>query len=393
MTSPPPSPTPDHHGSLSRARVHAPQRPVNVVNRLYRGREVFFHCVRTVADVMTHEVACLYPDHTIGDAVSLMREYACHHVPILVPGDDPDAPERLVGLVSQRDVARVVGAGGDLDGHAEDVMAEPLSSICTRDPVTITPQTALPLALRVLVERKFDCLPVVAPQDPGALVGILTDNDIVNCFLRMEALRKAQLTGAGPVPQLTQSVERLIDALMGRVEDVMSTALFTVAPDTPVGEVIGAIQERRIRHVPVVDARGQVLGVVTDRDALAALPRPPRFLGPRRPEGFRAHLFRHDPSDEATRRALAQPAIHVMSPCPVAVAPRTPLVRLAELFSGNWRGFFPVVDDDRRLLGLVTQTDFLTGIVSLSRIIARQRRGQDRGPITPRRRGSEERQH
>ena len=52
------------------------------------------------------------------------------------------------------------------------------------------------------------------------------------------------------------------------VRDVMTSRVFTVGPDESIRVLQDLMRKKRIRHVPVVDNRGAVLGVVSERDVL-----------------------------------------------------------------------------------------------------------------------------
>ncbi|MBL4688151.1 MAG: CBS domain-containing protein [Nannocystaceae bacterium] len=353
----------------------AARRPRGVVQRLFRGEEVFFHSMRTVADIMTSELECLRTGDTVQDAAELLGRRHVHHVPIIVDAlsDDPSDAPTLAGLVSQRDIARALDptqaahpTPGEISGRS------PLSRLMTRDLISVTAETKVTDAILLMIERKVDCLPVLNTTGQRGLQGIVTTTDVITSFLRMEALRKCRLGPGRNTTRSTLSSGRLIDALMGRVDDVMTTTLHELSPTDSVARAVEIIQDHRVRHVPVVDDQHRLLGVVTDRDIAALLPAPgpDREREPDRRGKFRARLFRIDNNDPRYAAALDTPVHRIMSPSPVAVAPGTPLVRLADLFSDTWLGYFPVVDRERStLVGLVTQTDFLVGIMALSRLI------------------------
>lgn len=62
------------------------------------------------------------------------------------------------------------------------------------------------------------------------------------------------------------------------VRDLMTTALVTVAPDTPVLEARKRMHAERIRHLLVTSAHGSLEGIVTDRDIRLNLPSPATSL-------------------------------------------------------------------------------------------------------------------
>src|SRR5690606_38356298 len=89
-----------------------------------------------------------------------------------------------VGVVTDRDLRRPNWNGDDLlsvrdmyllgdELRVFDVMSE--------DPITVTPDELTATAARIMVENKFDCLPVL--DDRGAVVGILTSSDLLGALV------------------------------------------------------------------------------------------------------------------------------------------------------------------------------------------------------------------
>jgi CBS domain-containing protein len=55
------------------------------------------------------------------------------------------------------------------------------------------------------------------------------------------------------------------------VRDIMTRNPFSIEPETPLGTAIDVMVEHKIRHLPVVDERGGVVGIITDRDLRSAI--------------------------------------------------------------------------------------------------------------------------
>jgi CBS domain-containing membrane protein len=111
------------------------------------------------------------------------------------------------------------------------------------------------------------------------------------------------------------------------VSDLMSTALLTVKASDPLIEARADMEIGVVRHLPVVDDRGRLVGIVSDRD----LVRTP------------------------ARRKVAD----VMSRDIVTARPEEPAHVAASHMLEHRIGSIPVVDDDGALLGVVTVTDYL----------------------------------
>jgi CBS domain-containing protein len=114
------------------------------------------------------------------------------------------------------------------------------------------------------------------------------------------------------------------------VSDLMTTNLITVNLNETLAEAHAEMELGIIRHLPVIDDRGRLVGVVSDRDLLSvASSRKPRRV-----------------SDVMTR--------HV-----VTTQPEAPASQAAGMMLDHKIGSVLVVDEQETLIGMVTQTDYL----------------------------------
>ncbi|HKJ23503.1 MAG TPA: CBS domain-containing protein [Myxococcota bacterium] len=123
-----------------------------------------------------------------------------------------------------------------------------------------------------------------------------------------------------------------------RVSELMTPKPITVTPDTPVGEVFELMDERRIRHVPVVDADGELQGIVSQRDLVGLA-------------GAGLHPTRAALGDATVAELMNEAVDTVSSDCCAAEAARHML--------RTKRGSLPVVDRKMRVIGIVTEADFV----------------------------------
>jgi CBS domain-containing protein len=137
-----------------------------------------------------------------------------------------------------------------------------------------------------------------------------------------------------------------------KVEDVMSRDVATVTPGTSLKHVAQILVERDISGVPVVDANGQVMGVVSETDLLAKERADPPARG-----GPLAWLV--DPIEIIERRKLgARVAGEVMTAPPVTISPYRNLATAAAVMLDNRVNRLPVVVDGK-LVGIVTRADLV----------------------------------
>lgn len=125
--------------------------------------------------------------------------------------------------------------------------------LMTAYPITVGPDNTLGEAIEEMLRRHVRGLPVCAD---GALVGMITDRD-VRIALGADArhLALANLEGA---------------ALKDRVSDWMSTGAASVDPEEDAGVACRAILAARVGAMPVVDADGEVVGILSTSDLLEA---------------------------------------------------------------------------------------------------------------------------
>lgn len=134
----------------------------------------------TAAAVMSECPISVSPRETALDALSLMREHGIRH--LLVVDDEGE----LLGVLSDRDLRGIPFVVFDRQELEDEEVARSLrdtqiDELYTRNPETISVDTPLGEAGRLLVENKFGCLPVTSGAQ---VVGILTEADFVKLVVR-----------------------------------------------------------------------------------------------------------------------------------------------------------------------------------------------------------------
>lgn len=124
------------------------------------------------------------------------------------------------------------------DIHVKDLMS--VTVVC------ISPQTELTVALQVMLDNRYSCMVVVEEELP---VGIITERDIVR--LMTEFLS-----------------HRPFDSI--RVAEVMSAPVMTVSETTTLFDALVVSNSQKIRHMPVVNGEGAMIGLVTQSDLTQA---------------------------------------------------------------------------------------------------------------------------
>lgn len=262
-----------------------------------------------VRDVMmTTRLATVRPGDDLALAAQIVSWSNGRHLPVV-------ERDEIVGVISERDILahRRPGSTGASDIAVKEVMRRPA--------VTIDADAPLVAAISLMFNRKLGCLPVLAE---GTLVGILTTTDL----LRHE-LDTAIQRPAGQLPDPVRMFMKPLPALVTPTDELFDAAA-----------LMGA---RGIRHLPVVDNAKRVVGVLSDRDVRAALGDPRRFLTePGARERFR---------QTSVADVMSKPGITVHADSPITVAIDQLLL--------NRVGALPVVDDQGRILGILSYFDFI----------------------------------
>lgn len=116
-------------------------------------------------------------------------------------------------------------------------------------------------------------------------------------------------------------------------QQVMTRPAECIALDMPIREARELMQKKRFRHLPVISREGKLTGIVSDRDLLREGETPSRLI------------------------------FQCMSNRVLTATPETPIRQIAEAFLHNRIGALPIVDEEHRVIGIITTTDILRAIV------------------------------
>lgn len=159
-----------------------------------------------VAEWMVKEPIVVTLDHKVQDCVDLMREHSIRHLPVV-------ENQKLIGLVTESDLREVF-----LASLVEDLTIE---GVMIKEPLTVTPDTEIEDAAKLIYYHKIGGLPVV--DDYAQVVGILTVADLVEAFIELMGLLKSSSridVILGDDPEAFERVSGLIRSNGGEVISV-----------------------------------------------------------------------------------------------------------------------------------------------------------------------------
>ncbi|MDA8203625.1 MAG: CBS domain-containing protein [Chloroflexi bacterium] len=143
------------------------------------------------------------------------------------------------------------------------------------------------------------------------------------------------------------------------VSELMRRDVETVSPDTKVRDSTALLLERGIKSLPVIDADGRVVGIVTLGDLLrrAGVSMRPSFVGGIAEGGMAEYLGGLGSRDRTVRE--------IMSHQVVTIEPERPATEAVALLGKHRVKRLPVVAADGRLIGIVSRADLLRGVTGI----------------------------
>lgn len=203
--------------------------------------------------------------------------------------------------------------------------------------------------------RRYPHVPQPVKTAPGEPRQGFTDADLDAVLARRNELLDVSRDELRELLEQTelQAYRRRLGAL--RCQDVMSRAPQTVHFGTPLQEAWTLLRRRHVKALPVVDRAQRVVGVVTLADFLRGVPLDLHEGWHRRlRDWLRPSGSSHSDKPEVVGQIMTREVR-------VASADR-PLADLVPLFAASGHHHIPVIDGERRLVGILTQTDLVRAL-------------------------------
>lgn len=142
-----------------------------------------------------------------------------------------------------------------------------------------------------------------------------------------------------------------------KVADIMTREVVSVRPDMRVGQIARVFRENQLSGLPVVTDRGDLVGVITELDMVKRHARPqlPAFLpllGAYIPLGTKEYK-------ESLRRITGVTAADIMTTPVNTISLDASIEDAATVMVSNRANPLPVVDDNGRMVGIISRTDIL----------------------------------
>ena len=154
------------------------------------------------------------------------------------------------------------------------------------------------------------------------------------------------------------------------VSEKMAKNVITIGPDTKLSEVRDLMLKNNIRHIPVVDAEGLLIGIVSDRDMRSAMP---------------SSLLKKEDYEKTLAMVMEHTAREIMTENPLTISVYYTIQDTLLVMRQKRVGALPVIDEQGYLKGILSTRDLLSSFVNvmgigepgtLLCILAKEQQGQ-----------------
>lgn len=268
-------------------------------------------------DYMVTEVATVYPNDTISHARNLMLERGVKRLLVV------DKEGKLVGILTLRDIVRILSSRR-APWKWRSLEDSLIGTYMTKDPVTVTPDTTIYEAAKLMIELGISGLPVVRSN---SLVGLLTKTDLIRYF--------AEKMGG-----------------VFSVRDLMKKDVITVRETDNVKKAAKIMMEKGVKRLIVTDSARKILGIVTETDLA--------YVGA---IWSKKRIVIETLAGREVRGVKAKTVGEIMKTPVVTVKPKDDAAKAARMMLEFGFSGFPVSSDGEKLEGLITKTDVIKGII------------------------------
>ncbi|MGI6368017.1 MAG: CBS and ACT domain-containing protein [Anaerolineae bacterium] len=198
-----------------------------------------------VKDRMSRHPITIRPDLSLADALRVMRDAKVRRLPVV------DREDRLVGIVLEKDLLYASPSPAtSLSVYELNYLVSRITvdSLMTRDVVTVSEDTALEEAARIMADHNIGGLPVMRD---GVLVGMITESDLFKVFIELLGARDWGLRVTLKVADRRGVLAKLSAAITATGADIV--ALSTFWGDDPTNRdlviKIQGIQREQVEHI------------------------------------------------------------------------------------------------------------------------------------------------
>ncbi len=276
-----------------------------------------------VSTYMSSPVYVVRPNDNLAYARNLMLKKGISRLVVV------NEVEKPVGIITTTDIVETM-YGSNFYKPLDRVY---VSDVMTKELITIEENKSLRTAAHLMVKHKIGGLPVVNSE--GKLVGIITRSDIARAY--------------------GEKYKGLYHA-----SEVMRTDFPKASPTHSIYYILKLMESSVIRKVVIVDENDKVMGIVAKKDVAFAYT-PAALLSARGKDRFVKSKVVDPLKDKIVplRNYLVPVAEDIMTKDVITSGPEEDSAAIAKSMYDEGIGSIPIVDSERRVLGLVTKLDIV----------------------------------
>jgi len=271
-----------------------------------------------VKDLMAKDLLVVDKDQNIHDVLKIMKKHKISRLPVI--NTNHNHQKELVGIITEKDIAFRLGSskyGNLAPSHFH------VSTVMTPKPVTVESDSNVVTAAKIMLEHKIGGVPVLEGRE---LNGMLTKSDLLSTFQ------------GRPFSEIA-------------IKDRMKTDFISIGSQERLVHARRLIFDEDVGRLPVID-NGELEGILTAKDIALSM------------MSFRKVVpDKHQPA--RIRNLMVEDVMtqNVKTINQSAVVSDAAIMMIENNFSG-----LPVVDDNDKMVGLITKTDFLDLMVEMEEV-------------------------
>jgi CBS domain-containing protein len=268
-----------------------------------------------VKNIMSEDIVSIDKDQNICDALRVMKKHKMSRLAVI--NTNHDNVKEMVGMITEKDIANKLGSSkyGNLPPSHFHV-----STVMTNELFAVDTETDIGYAANLMLENNIGGIPVM---DDGDVIGLVTKSDLIDTCRGKAYENKS-------------------------VQDLMSTDLITVSPSDRLVHARRVMMDAKVGRLLVMEEE-DLVGLVTSKDISRAM------------ISFRKVV----PDKHKSARIRNLLVDDVMSQGIRMVSMTSSIPEVAQMMLDQGISGFPVEDENRNPVGLITKTDLLDLIVEM----------------------------
>jgi CBS domain-containing protein len=244
-----------------------------------------------VKDIMVKDLFTIDKDDMVSYAMELMVKKRVSRLLVVDKG-------KLVGVITEKDIADRLGSSKTKSLPASAVH---VSGVMSDNPLTVTPQTDIVEAAKIMVEKQISSLPAIENEE---LVGVITKSTMTRLCLHIDNIFVGQIMTKSPITttpfdrvvnvrrtmlernisslpvleggelvgmvtegQIALYLAQFRDNVPGKYQDeIMQKAPSKLYPDKKVGYAADLMHKERVKSLPVINYEERLNGILTKTD-------------------------------------------------------------------------------------------------------------------------------